>query len=495
MNLLDHRAHGSSTTSQKNQDHNKALQTSCFSYGSWFYNKKETKVKNGLCGGVQTKTIAEHKEHKCLSHVRQDFWVNTPWTDKKRSIEVHLKLCFRKASVKQGGGSVMVWMTCHMWWKQDFCSLSQNPEGEVPSGPHGFCSRTMIWSSAQLKVEQPGSLSSVGLERLQSAFCICLCKTRENKQKHEGSVNRWRVFQSWINVQRLIQSKCFSAAVASVLKWVQKTKTNQPSVLAPEPPPPPFIRPHTLTRPSSQSSDRRRTENCNRFKLKWLMRPNQSANSKSNWRTRRPRGHEADGRKTGQFAFPCQVNTSQKWERQQETVDSPLPSPRRASMKGRGGEATGGKEGRVFALVHGWFLSCGLAPHHSDVFKTKNSDPFIFSLLKLAHEHRLLRLLWFSLLKLHEVVQSGTCYFDYFFKPSSSVKHHLFYSSLLIHLLFIYTLTLSVICPITHPPPHPGVRLSFYFNFVEAQWRKWTPPPQNQKLLVMSPVRATRSSS
>ncbi len=59
-------------------------------------------------------------------------------------------------TVKHGVGSVMVWgfrtwTTCHNWCNHEFCTLSENPEGECPalslcssSSALGLCSRTMI---------------------------------------------------------------------------------------------------------------------------------------------------------------------------------------------------------------------------------------------------------------------------------------------------------------------------------------------------------------
>ncbi len=104
----------------------------------------------------QGKSHADQKQQRLVSHVTkkyldypQDFWANILWTDvtkvelfgrcvsqyiwRKTNTAFHKKIII---PIVKHGGSVMVfrtWTTCHNWWNHEFCTLSENPEGEWPA--------------------------------------------------------------------------------------------------------------------------------------------------------------------------------------------------------------------------------------------------------------------------------------------------------------------------------------------------------------------------
>ncbi len=111
----------------------------------------------------RTERLVSHLPKKYLDYP-QEFWATILWTDETkvelfgRCVSRYIwrinNTAFHKRkimpTVKHGGGSVMVfrtWTTCHNWWNHEFCTLSENPEGECPaissSSTLGLC-RTMI---------------------------------------------------------------------------------------------------------------------------------------------------------------------------------------------------------------------------------------------------------------------------------------------------------------------------------------------------------------
>ncbi len=137
--------------------------------------------KNGIHGRVprQKPLLTKNNTKARLTFVQkyldfpQDFWANILWTDATK-VDIFGRFVSRYIWHKpthfikrtsynsqtwwwwcDGLGllcSFRTWMTCHNWWNHDFCTLSENPEGEWPgrqivtssSSALGSCSRTMI---------------------------------------------------------------------------------------------------------------------------------------------------------------------------------------------------------------------------------------------------------------------------------------------------------------------------------------------------------------
>ncbi len=127
--------------------------------------------KKGIHGRVpRLKPLQTKKNTKaCLTFAKtyldypQDFWANILWTDEtkvelfgrcvfcyiwhKTSTAIHKKNII--PAVRHGGGSVLI-CGCFAasgpgrldnWWNQEFCTLSENPEGECPA--------VSLWPQAQ----------------------------------------------------------------------------------------------------------------------------------------------------------------------------------------------------------------------------------------------------------------------------------------------------------------------------------------------------------